>query len=276
MKVAVILPSRGLIFSETAEEVLANVDGVPHKFFFSHDRPIPDCFERPTQRALADESITHLWYVEDDMVLPELTLRNMLILDEPVSTIDYPVSGRGQGAVFTDSLGVVIFCGTGCMLVKREVFDNIRAPYFRSDIAWTVLNYGKSLKFTATERGSNLSSYGLHDVNFGIKLYNAGIPITVLPGKPGQRKLIELGKAGTNNGAHSITTWRKITKNYQLKQFRKLPLAPGTGSKLVTIKTPLGTFNAHQDHAKKLVKQGLAEYIPDRGIIFDDSDVDFN
>ena len=51
VKVAVILPSRGLMFSKTAEEIINNVKGVPHKFFFSHKRPIPECFEIPTEEA---------------------------------------------------------------------------------------------------------------------------------------------------------------------------------------------------------------------------------
>jgi hypothetical protein len=92
MKVAIILPSRGLMFSRTAEEVLANHKSVPSRLFFAHKRPIPDCFEIPTLEALADEDITHLWYVEDDMALPPNILRTMLDANEMAVTADYPVT----------------------------------------------------------------------------------------------------------------------------------------------------------------------------------------
>jgi hypothetical protein len=54
MKVAVIIPSRGLMFSKTAEEIVRNTQGVPHQKFFAHKLPIPDCFEWPTIKALKD------------------------------------------------------------------------------------------------------------------------------------------------------------------------------------------------------------------------------
>lgn len=72
MKIGVILPSRGLIFSRTAEEILNNLKKVPHKIYFAHKRPIPECFNEPLEEALADKDITHIWFVEDDMVLNRL------------------------------------------------------------------------------------------------------------------------------------------------------------------------------------------------------------
>jgi hypothetical protein len=62
IKVAVIIPSRGLMFSKTAEEIVRNTQGLPHQKFFSHKLPIPDCFEWPTIKALKDPDITHFWY----------------------------------------------------------------------------------------------------------------------------------------------------------------------------------------------------------------------
>ena len=197
IRIAVILPSRGLIFSETADEILKNLQGIPHKFFFSHGKPIPDCFEEPTLRALKDKSISHLWFVEDDMKLPPNTLSSLLLEDANAVTCDYPINKKGRGSVFRDQGGHVVFCGTGCLLVKRSVFDNLTKPYFRSDIKWTMLNYGEALKLVASQ--SEDEGYGLHDITFCIKLWNAGIVVKVSPVKLGQRKLINLGKAGSNN-----------------------------------------------------------------------------
>src|SRR6478672_4550524 len=173
VKVAVILPSRGLMFSRTAEEIVRNLRGVDYKFFFSHRQPIPDCFETPVRHALRDKTITHLWITEDDMILPDNTLWDMLALDKDVVTCDYPVTKDGKGAVFTVS-GEIVYCGTGCLLIKREVFDRLATPYFRSDIRWSPLNYGSTVKMVGSMYGDE--GYGLHDVTFGIKLYRAGIP----------------------------------------------------------------------------------------------------
>ena len=269
MKVGIILPSRGLLFSRTAEEIHANHQTVPSKFFFAHKRPLPQCFEEPTLQALADETITHLFYVEEDMALPGIILKQMLNLDTDVVTCDYPVTKDGKGAVFSVG-GEVIYCGTGCLLVKREVFDRIALPYFRSDIRWTPYNYGKTVKLAGSMYLDE--GYGLHDVTFGVKLYQAGVKIHVFS-KVGQRKLVKLGQAGTNNGAHSIEQWQKIKKDYAFKKIMASPLATGAKGELVTVDTPTGGLRVTRKHAKNLIKQGLATPIDEKKVIIDDSEV---
>lgn len=272
-KVGVILPSRGLMFSQTADEVLQNLKGIPHKIFFSHRKPIPECFVRPTNRALIDESITHLWFVEDDMVLPQGTLQKMLDADANAITCDYPVTKDGRGSVFYDKGGRVVFAGTGCLLVKRRVFENLREPYFTDKIRWSILNYGESVKLIASKNDTN-DGYGLHDITFSIKLWKAGIIIQVLPVKLAQRKLISLGKSGSNNGAHNIEVWKKIIKNKRLKAIQAQPIALGAKTKLVTVDTPTGAVTTSQKHAENLVNQGLASYPAKRFTIIDDSEVE--
>lgn len=269
MRIAVIFPSRGLAHSRTAEELLDNLKGMAHKIFFSHRRPIPDCFEIPTNEALKGD-FTHLLFVEDDMILPPNTIWDMISEDKDVVTCDYPVTKEGKGSVFTDPAGNVVYCGTGCLLVKREVFDRLKKPYFRSDIRWTPLNYGKTVKLV----GSMFTGggYGLHDVTFGIKLFKAGIPIHVLKGV-GQRKLIELGKAGTNNGAHNIEEWHKIKKNFELRKIFANPLATGAKGELVTVDSPTGGIRVTRKHARNLIKQGLATKIKEGNVIIDDMEV---
>lgn len=272
-KIAVILPSRGLIFSETADDILKNVKTIPHKFFFSHRQPIPDCFETPTQRALEDDSITHLWFVEDDMKLPPETLISLLNEDANVAACDYPVTKDGKGSVFYDAGGKVVFCGTGCLLVKKSVFKNLKAPYFTDKVRWTFLNYGESIKFIGKPNDDG-EGYGLHDITFAIKLWNAGVIIKVSPIKLAQRKLVALGKTGSNNGQHKIEVWKKIVKNKRLKDIQSQPVALGAKSKLVTVDTPTGAVNTTRSHADNLVEQGLASYPPKRFTIIDDSEIE--
>lgn len=271
MKVAIILPSRGLMFSQTADEILQNVKQIPHKFFFSHKKPIPECFEIPTLQALQDPEVTHLWFIEDDTVLTIGTLRALLDADVNAVTCDYPVTKDGRGSVFYDQGGNVVFCGTGCLLVKRKVFDSLKTPYFTDKVRWTMLNYGEAVKLTGIYGNTG---YGTHDITFCIKLWNTGVIIKTIPQKLGQRKLLALGKAGSNNGAHNIEVWKKIVKNARLKAIQAQPIAPAARSALVTVDTPTGGVNTTRKHADSLVSQGLATYPPKRYTIIDDSEVD--
>ena len=270
IKVGVVLPSRGLMFSRTAEEILANLKNIPHKIYFAHKLPIPDCFNVPTLQALEDETITHIWYIEDDMALPSNTLINMIYAHAPVVTCDYPVTKEGKGAVFRDKNKDIIFTGTGCLLVEREVFEKLPQPYFRSDIRWTPFNYGTTVKLVG--RHVEGEGYGLHDVTFGISLYKHNIPI-VQTDIIAQRKLIKLGQSGSNNGAHKIEMWQKIKKDYALKRILSGPLAIGARGMLITVDTPTGGIRTTLQHAQNLIKQGLATPINEKKIIIDDEGV---
>lgn len=269
--IAIILPSRGLMQSRTADDILRNIEGLPYKFYFAHRRPIPECFEEPTELALADEDITHLWFVEDDMQLPDDTLTRMLEFNEDVVTCDYPVTKDGKGAVFYDTSGKVVYFGTGCTLIHRRVFDLLPRPYFRTDKVWTPLNYGASVKFVGNKKSDKHAGYGLHDVNFGIELFKRRIPVHVA-GKVGQYKLVRWGDSGTNKGQHQIETWKRVKKDYQLKKIQSYPLATGAQSRLVTVDTPSGELSTSKKHADKLVKAGKAEYPPKRYVIIDDKE----
>jgi len=265
VKIAVIFPSRGLLFSQTAEELLKNLKGYDYKIFFSHRRPIPKCFEEPTQRALEDDSITHLWFVEDDMKLPPDTLKRLLAKDKAVVTADYPVNKNGRGSVFK-VMTSIIFCGTGCLLVKREVFNELKAPHFYSDRKWNIKNYDGFVKMRATTI-TNMEGYGLHDINFCMDLYKRGIPIHMINKTLAQRKLVKLGEAGTNDGAHEIEEWRTIKKDELLKQVKRWPIQE-TGD-LVTVETDTGEVLTSSEHAKKMIKAGVGRNPPKREIVID-------
>jgi hypothetical protein len=270
MRLAVILPSRGLTFSQTADELLQNLQGWPYDIFFAHGLNIPECFETPLTKALRG-SYTHIWFVEDDMILPPDTLGKMVDADVPVATFDYPVSKEGQGVVFKSKEGRILFTGTGCMLVKREVFKKLNRPFFRTDIHWNAVNHPDFIRFTANKVDNpTIVGYGLHDVTFGMKLYQVGIPISVI-GMTGQRKLIALGKPGTNDGAHQIEEWTKIKPDFMYKKLRKN--SPQPTGKLVTVMTLDGELAVHPDKAKKLIKAGVATKIPKQSVVVDYNEV---
>jgi hypothetical protein len=269
IKVGVILPSRGLMFSETAEEILKNLKGVPHILYFAHGLPIPDCFEIPVNQALENPTITHLWLVEDDMVLKPNTLKDMLDIDKAVVTVNYPTSDKLDCAILTIK-DRIVYGGTGCLLVKREVFDELKKPYFRSDIMWSPRNMGNYIKFTGMHRTDG-EGYGFQDVNFYINLYKLNIPVHKLPYNLKQRKLVSLGKAGSNNGQHIIEIWSKMRKDRYFKLHKNMP--KGQQSFLTSVMIDGNEINVSQEHARKLIKMGKATKPQRRYLIIDDSEV---
>lgn len=273
-QIAIVIPSRGLMFSRTAEEIERETKGMRRKFYFAHKQPIPDCFEKPVNDALSNVKNTHVLILEDDMCLHQNAIWDALDADADVVTYDYPITKKGRGAVFAGKDGKPLFCGTGFLLIKREVFEKLSKPYFRSDISWNVQNDNGRLRFIGAYNGNSDLVYGLHDVTFGIKLWKAGIPITVLPEILGQRKLIALGKAGTNDGAHHIEEWRKVIPNYSLKRYLNIPTSLTSQSKLVTIETDNGEIQATKEHADKLIKADLARKIDPNKLVVDYSGVE--
>ena len=263
-KVGVIFPSRGLVFSRTAQELLDNLKGYDYKIFFSHKLPIPDCFEIPTQRALDDDSITHLWFVEDDMKMPADTLKTMLEMNVAVVTANYPTTSKGDSAILTIK-NRIVYAGTGCTLVKREVFNELQKPYFRTDIAWIPKNKGTYIKFKATKK--NNDGYGLHDVNFFMNLYKLNIPVHKIKKTLGQRKLVALGKPSTNDGAHQIDEWTKAKEDRYFTLIKNLPVEES--GNLVEVDTPTGTVLTSKSHAKKLIDNGLGVKPPKRAVVLD-------
>ena len=272
-KLGVVIPSRGLIFSRTAEEIERETRGMRRQFYFAHGKPIPKCFESPVNRALCDFDNTHILIIEDDMILHQNAIWEAIDAGNNVVVYDYPITKNGRGSVFTDGTGKVIYSGTGFMLLKREVFDKLKAPYFRSDIGWNVYRDKESLRFSACEIAKG-DGYGLHDITFGMKLQKAGIDITVLENTLGQRKLIELGKSGSNDGAHKIEEWTKVIKNFSLKEYMKLPESLISKSKLVTLETLDGFINVSKEHADKLIAADKAKPINSKQTIIDFGEFD--
>lgn len=104
---------------------------------------------------LADQSFTHIFLTECDMILPYETIPRLLEVDKPiVSGVYFLRNGNGQSCLFTKAVynkqepwphtPVSIFpedkpfklgpkggCpGLGCVLIQREVFEKVPYPWF--------------------------------------------------------------------------------------------------------------------------------------------------
>lgn len=208
LKLAVVLPSRGLLFSETFEELLRELKSFKFKIYFAHAKPIPDAFNVPLEKALEDKDVTHVLFCEDDMMLPRGILKKMIDLNVPATALDYPFKNDGEATILHDPEGFALYSGTGFLLVWREVLDKMPKPVFRTDLAWDTRIQSHKLIMWPRDV-SRIKTYGLHDINFGLTLWTNGMPI--VPAAPGgQRKLLALGQKGSNHGAHIIKTLKQV------------------------------------------------------------------
>lgn len=252
VKIAVILPSRGLVFSKTVEELYRELAPYDYQIFWSHGRPIPDCFEIPTQEALKDPTFTHLLTVEEDMIIPEGSLKNALDEDELGIAYDYPVTGNNGGTVLYDIDGNAYFTGCGFLLVKMDVIRKLPLPIWRVDIEWNMKQIGNRYRFDI-ELVDDKKNYGQQDIAFGLRMYYNGTPIKVMEQSIGQRKLEKRGKGKTNQGAHEIVEYTDIYKHDLMKY-------ASAQESLVTIKMFDGeVMNTDERTAAIYVDKGMAE-----------------
>lgn len=210
-KLAVVLPSRGLMFSETLEELLNELEGFEYEIFWSHANPLPKCFNDPTERALADPSVFAILFVEDDMIIPKGILREMFAEEYPAVALDYPFQQDGDATVLHDPKGFAFWSGTGFLLVARQVLENMPKPIWITHRTFDPFIDKDTIHFWP--RQLDKVHYGLHDLNFGMVLYSAGMPIKPLARTAGQRKLVKMGGAHTNTGAHEIAQITEVGRD---------------------------------------------------------------
>lgn len=210
-KLAVVLPSRGLMFSQTLEELLDELEGLDYGIFWSHGNSLPRCFNEPTERALKDKSVYAVLFCEDDMIIPKGILRKMFAQQYPVVALDYPFQQNGDSTCLHDPEGMAFWTGTGFLLVAREILEQIPKPIWRTDRTFDPFIDKDTIHFWP--RKLTKVFYGLHDLNFGMVLYSAGVPVMPMEETAGQRKLIKLGDVHSNNGAHEIQTITEVGRD---------------------------------------------------------------
>lgn len=211
MKLAVVLPSRGLMFSETLQELLEELDSFEYQIFWSHGNGLPKCFNLPTEEALSDPDVFAVLFVEDDMIIPKGILREMFDAGYPAVALDYPFQQQGDATTLHDPKGFAYWTGTGFLLVSRAVLENFPKPIWRTDRTFDPFIDKDTIHFWP--RMLTKVYYGLHDLNFGMVLYSADMPIFPMERTAGQRKLRALGGQNTNDGAHDIEELTEVGRD---------------------------------------------------------------
>lgn len=198
-KIAVIIPSRGLIYSQTIDEALVALHGYDYQIFWSHGNPIPDCFNIPTEKALKDKTFTHFMFIEEDMVVPKDCVEKLL--KYPVAAYDYPyLPPRVNHCATRDIKGDAICAGTGVFMIQRQYLDAMPKPLFRTDILWDIkMRWGQVMFEPNTQ---NDATYGIQDVNFCLRLYFNGHRVKLV-GDTGHRKVSGDRQEYTNKGVYA-------------------------------------------------------------------------
>lgn len=268
MRVAIILPSRGLIFSRTLEQILNNASKHAYRIYWSHGRKIPECFNKPLQQALKDPHNTHFWIIEEDMIIPDGILSKMLEMNVPAVTADYPLTSDGASSIKKDLDEKIYLCGTGCLLLTREFISEYKNPIFRSDILFNIKNYRDYIELSPYKTNSN-QVYGIHDMLFSLLAYLRGNPITLCNMACGQYKLISSGGRGVNSGLHQIEEWNKITPFHKLENIH-----PDIDDMIVKMADDTELI-VSKEHGLKMINNKLAQevkreyiYIADNSLLY--------
>lgn len=183
--VAVLIPTRGTLFSLTAAALDRELGRYKHVKYYTVDLPIPDCRNALIKQA-QDSGLpfTHYLMVDDDVIIPQGGLDAMFALDTEVAIIDYPTHWMGkhanEGNIAYDSTNKdeILWAGLGCTLVKTGVFEKLERPYFRSGGAfYDQLRNGKKVLY-----GARVNSAGGEDYEFFTDCRTLGYKVVAVPG----------------------------------------------------------------------------------------------
>lgn len=210
--IAIVLPTRGLVFAEVIEAIERERNLVDEKtvLYVSTDKPIPEAQNFLVEKALGSYEITHIFSVEEDTVLPTGALAKLLQSDNDIAAIDYGVSG--WSCITKNRNDEILWCGLGCTLIKRGIFEKLEKPWFRSD---------KSLRLNDWQWIDNPAKYGGHDIWFCTKAREEGFKIGQVEGECEHLQLDSLGEKDYNNGIHKISQKPKIEKHQIIEEVVK-------------------------------------------------------
>jgi len=211
--IAVIRPTRGLEFSESADSIEKALRFYEFRIFRTWSDPIPDCFNKLVAEALKENidlirTFDEFLFVEEDVVIPENCLYLMRSLDVDIAAISYPnkvdPSFISEHRFEDDS---ICWLSLGCTLIRRKVFETLEFPWFVTGKAIARVHPGR--KIVLVEAAHDVQ-YGNQDQYFCFKAREAGLKMeTVRDVFCKHLKLEALGAPSINNGCHKILSLEK-------------------------------------------------------------------
>lgn len=214
MNIAVLLPTRGILFTRTLSSLLRNVfgrsgglqGGVGTDFIVSEGLKIPEAQNFLVEEGLKTDADAFLM-IEEDNVLPDGAIEKMLETPGDIICIDYPVA-NGYSTICRKG-GKILWCGLGCTLIYRRVFETLSKPIFRTD---------QTLRITDLEKMEYVledvpNKYGGHDILLGYYANLAGFTISQAKGfESSHLRSDMLGHNENNKGFRAIYQLDSVSK----------------------------------------------------------------
>lgn len=199
MHIEAVLPTRGLVYANTVIGLLENLPS--DQITIVTGKKMPDCFNEGVEKAI-DKGADYIWMVEEDNGLPRGVLDLLVEANGDIVTADYNV---GKQSHINRDGEDVLWCGLGNTLIKREVFEYIKKPWFETD---KHLNYSdKGYKIVNVPKDQVDKKWGGHDaLFFYTKTRPLGYKIKVIEGKYDHYRCKEVPKRELNNGYYSISS----------------------------------------------------------------------
>lgn len=171
MKTVVLIPTRGIVFTRTINSLLRGVHGLQTSdILLSEGLNIPDAQNYLVEEGLKTDADIFLM-MEEDNVLPDGAFEKMLEVPADIVCIDYPVA-NGYSTICRKG-GRILWCGLGCTLVHRRVFEGLPKPIFRTDQTLRITDLDK-MEYVLEDVPCK---YGGHDILFGYYANLAGFTI---------------------------------------------------------------------------------------------------
>ena len=198
MNTIAVCPTRGLVFEQTINSIRATEIELNREFLVESGN-LPTVQNDLVRQAL-ESYPDYIWFIEDDMQVPEGTLRQMVKMDKAIIAVDYPVD-NGYSTI-TRQKDEILWCGLGCTLVRRGVLEAVGDPWFTIDHSWRI-DSENPFKITKID---NPSKYGGHYINFVIRARELGYEIHQLPGVEAKHlRTTALQKGQGNDGVFEVT-----------------------------------------------------------------------
>lgn len=202
-RIGVVIPTRGVVFTEVVQGVVDNCSGRDWFLLTTIDQGLPDCMNSLVRDAIA-KGADWVWVVEEDTVPPPGVLALLLADGGDFVACDYPV-GNGHTCFGFDPSDTreVLWTGFGCTLIRADVFARVPEPWFECNRNMVVVQRDGLAYFTADKRTVN--HRGGHDLSFCEKLKTAGVAIHGLRDLEARHlKMHGWNTAPTNKACHDI------------------------------------------------------------------------